>query len=82
MNEQIIEDLLDMSPYERAKYIEELSKILAKKEAERKRKTGYINVSHMQEKSFEIKWYELICEGVKMAARNAWGWVREKCLIM
>ena len=82
MTEQIIEDLLDMDEDDRELYMKRLAQELARREAERKRKIGYINVSHIQEKGFELKWYHLIVEGVKMAARNTWGWVREKCLIM
>ena len=81
MSEQLIEELLDMDDDEREEYIRKLSRDLARKQARRKRLDG-IYVGHIQEKEFEIKWSTLIWAGVKQAARNAWGWVKDNCLIM
>ena len=81
MSEQFMEDLLDMDDYEREEAIRNWSRDLARKQAQRKRADG-IYVGHIQEKEFEIKWYTLIWAGLKLTARNAWGWVKDNCLIM
>ena len=76
-----MEDLLDMDDDDREEYIRQLSRDFARKQAQRKLLDG-IDVGHIQMKEFEIKWSTLIWLGVNLAARNAWGWVKDNCLIM